>query len=277
MAKRDKPLSLDMDFDEANQRFAQTYPRQLEASKAGAGDDVIAKLTTPEGWGVKASFIAEQGQVRMDAEHYDPRILENMLALEESGFELVPLGEIADVALPSMFTRIWAQDSEHGIPYLNATDLMCYGALGEPSQERFLSMASNVNIENLLLKRGMILLTCSGTIGRVFEVPSELDGWVGTHDIVRITPKDPEMKGYTRAFLSSSFAQTQILSHTHGGQIDHITDAQVKECLVPLLPENLREKIAKQMNDAEDLREKAMGLIRDSMTVLNGAMKNAKK
>ena len=277
MTKREKPLSLDMDFDEAIQRLAQTDPRQLEASQAGAGDSAIARLTTPEGWGVKASYIAEQGQVRMDAEHYDPRILENMEALESSGFELVELGDIAEVSLPSMFTRIWAQDEEYGIPYLNATDLMCYGALGKPSQKRFLSKASNVRIENLVLKKGMILLTCSGTIGRVFEVPAELDGWVGTHDIVRITPNDPLMKGYIRAFLSSTFAQTQILSHTHGGQIDHITDAQVRECLIPLIPEESRQRIARQMNRAEELREQAMGLVRDSMSVLHGAMNDAKK
>ena len=58
--------------------------------------------------------ILEQGNVRLDAEHYDPRITQNMQTLTGSRHDLIPLSEIADVYLPSMFTRIWADDAEHG-------------------------------------------------------------------------------------------------------------------------------------------------------------------
>lgn len=224
---------------------------------------------------MKTSIIAQQGNVRMDAEHYDPSITRNMEALSNSKFELVPLSELADVILPSMFTRIWADDSEHGIPYINATDLMSYGALGQPAQKRYLSYASNVKIDPLLLKQGTILITCSGTIGRVFEVPAEMDGWVGTHDIVRIIAHDPKLKGYIRAFLSSKFAQTQILSHTHGGQIDHITDAQVGSCLIPLIGDTRMAEISAQVDEAERMRQMATKLINSSMDSISEELENA--
>ena len=79
-------------------------------------------------------------------------------------------------------------------------------------------------------------MTCSGTIGRVFYVPKRLDGWVATHDLIRIIPKGDSLAGYLYAWLSQPDAQTQILSHTHGGQIDHVTDKQVGTVLVPRLP-----------------------------------------
>ena len=49
MAKREKPLALDMEFGEAMQRFAETGPKQTDASQAGVDGSLIAKLTLPEG------------------------------------------------------------------------------------------------------------------------------------------------------------------------------------------------------------------------------------
>jgi len=166
-----------------------------------------------------------------------------------------------------MFTRIWAQDSDYGVPYLNATDLMSYFALGVPAQERYLSYASAVKMEPLIVRKGMILITCSGTIGRVFDVPSALDGWAGTHDIVRITPHDPNMKGFLRAYLASRFAQIQILSHTHGGQIDHVTGDQVASCLVPELAPTQIAHISKAADKSDKMRN-------DGVKYMNNALSN---
>ncbi|MEQ3678955.1 hypothetical protein [Pseudophaeobacter sp.] len=232
--------------------------------------DLISKLTTPSGWGVSVSDIATQSGKRMDAEHYDPAVMENTAQLSALGVPLAPLADFADVSLPSMFTRIWAQDSKYGIPYLNATDLMSYFALGVPAQERYLSRASNVKMAPLIVKKEMILVTCSGTIGRVFDVPPDLDGWAGTHDIVRITPHKPELKGFLRAYLASSFAQIQILSHTHGGQIDHVTGDQVASCMVPRLDYDAMLKISKSAAKADKMRSNGVKQMNNVLFDLSG-------
>lgn len=232
--------------------------------------DLIRKLTTPFGWGVSVNEIATQSGKRMDAEHYDPAVMENNAKLSAIGVSLSPLSDFADVHLPSMFTRIWAQDSKYGIPYLNATDLMSYFALGVPAKERYLSLASNVKMEPLIVKKEMILITCSGTIGRVFDVPDALDGWAGTHDIIRITPHKPELKGFLRAYLASSFAQIQILSHTHGGQIDHVTGDQVASCLVPQLDSETILRISKSATKADKMRSSGVKKMNDVLFELSG-------
>lgn len=232
--------------------------------------DLIRQLTTPSGWGVSVNDIATQSGKRMDAEHYDPAVMENNARLNALGVTLAPLSDFADVHLPSMFTRIWAQDSKYGLPYLNATDLMSYFALGVPAQERYLSLASNVKMDPLIIKKEMILLTCSGTIGRVFDVPAALDGWAGTHDIVRITPHKPELKGFLRAYLASSFAQVQILSHTHGGQIDHVTGDQVASCLVPQIDSETILRISKLAAKADKMRSSGVILMNDVLSDLSG-------
>lgn len=88
-----------------------------------------------------------------------------------------------------------ATDRKHGLPYLNATDLLSLMALGVPARQRYLSCETETDIDALVIREGMLLLTCSGTIGRVFYVPSRLDGWAATHDLIRIVPAQPEMAG----------------------------------------------------------------------------------
>lgn len=236
--------------------------------------DLIRSLTTPKGWGVSVDAISKQDQIRMDAEHYEPGIMANQARLKALGVNLAPLSDFADVELPSMFSRIWAQDAQHGVPYLNATDLMSYYALGVPAQERYLSYASDVKMPPLIVRKGMILLTCSGNIGRVFDVPDELDGWAGTHDLVRIIPHNPKMKGFLRAYLTSKFAQIQILSHTHGGQIDHVTGDQVASCLVPELDAATIREISQVADKSDQMRNTGVRTMRDALTKLSKALTN---
>lgn len=222
---------------------------------------LIRELTLPKGWAVPLTDVVGQKQVRLDAEHYDPLVIENNERLQGLGFKLAPLSEFADVRLPGMFTRIWAKDRQYGVPYINATDLMSYFALGVPAQERFLSHASQVKMDGLIIRQGMILISCSGTIGRVFDVPEALDGCAGTHDIVRIIPHKPETRGFLRAYLTSALAQIQILSHTHGGQIDHVTDQQVGSCLVPVLPDSAVKRISELADKADAMRAQGLALL----------------
>ena len=224
----------------------------------------ITTPTHPQGWGVSMGSILEEEGIRLDAEHYDLKIMDNMDILAGSQRKLEPLSSLAKIDLPGQFVRIWAKDSEHGLPYMNATDLMSFIALGKPAQMRYLSEASDVDINRLIVHEGMILVTCSGTIGRVFEVPKALNGWAGTHDIVRVIPKDPDMKGYLRVYLASRYAQIQILSHTHGGQIDHVTATQVGSCLVPILSEEQMSTISVRMNDAKRMRQESARILTES-------------
>ncbi len=256
----------------------------LDSGQAGAAEQretaahyetLIRDLTLPQGWSVAVDEIIAQPQVRLDAEHYDPLVRANHKALSALGYDLVPLSEFASIRLPGLFTRIWAKDDGHGLPYINATDLMSYFALGMPAQERFLSFASQVNMSNLILRQGMILLTCSGTIGRVFDVPPALDGVAGTHDIVRIIPHEPHFRGFLRAYLTTRWAQIQILSHTHGGQIDHVTDQQVASCLVPRLPDKVVRDISRRVDEADAGRSASLAALEGLVGDLNEALTNA--
>ncbi len=229
-----------------------------DPSKADVDEDPIAV----ESWSVPVTEIFSHAGVRLDATHFNPQTAKIIDALRKFGVDLDPLSRLATVELRSQFARIWATDRKHGVPYLNATDLLSLLSLGVPSGgTRYLSHATKTNIDNLIVREGWLLMTCSGTIGRVFYVPKRLDGWAATHDLIRIVPNEASMTGYLYAWLGTPAAQAQILSHTHGGQVDHVTDDQVAGVLVPRLPSDEVNRINADVIKALRTREKAIAAL----------------
>jgi type I restriction enzyme M protein len=89
-------------------------------------------------------------------------------------------------------------------------------------------------IERLRLRRGMILLTRSGTVGRVIYATSYHDGAVGTEDLIRVVIEDDALRGYTFQFLLSQMGQHQLRANIYGGIVDHIEPRHVKDILIPI-------------------------------------------
>ena len=242
--------------------------------KSGGGPSALADLAEIA-WTVEVGRILSDPALRFDASHYDPAVDAVVRRLETTGLPLARLSDLATLRLPGQFARIWARDAEHGVPYLNATDLLSLFALGTPAAApRFLSRESETDIESLVIRRGWILMTCSGTIGRVFAVPKRLDGWAATHDLVRIIPP-PGMAGYLYAWCSTPAARTQILSHTHGGQIDHVTEDQVARLLVPRLPADRTLEIDRAVVEALEARELALERLVEAWSGLSSVTDDA--
>ena len=155
-------------------------PKELDAIT----DKVLAyrppaqrALSQPEAWSLSIDRIFEESGLRLDAARFNPELDFCMDGLESLGVPLEPLDKLANLQLPGRFERVWAKDAKHGVPYLNATDLLSLFAVGLPTKNRFLSRQSDVDMDSLIIRQNWLLMTCSGTIGRVFHVPGRLDGW----------------------------------------------------------------------------------------------------
>ena len=220
---------------------------------------LMPETSPAKNWSLSVDRVFAQDRMRFDASFFDPVVDAHVDSLE--GYRTDRLSELANIVLPGRFERVWAIDDEHGKPYLNATDLLTLFSLGVPSQVRYLSPESDTDLDALLIREGWLLLTCSGTIGRVYHVPARLDGWAATHDLIRIIPKSPDMTGYLYAWCMTEVAQAQILSHTHGGQINHVTDEQVGELLVPRLHGHPAKRLNERVVDALADRERALNTL----------------
>jgi hypothetical protein len=92
-------------------------------------------------------------------------------------------------------------------------------------------------IGKLYLERGMILITDSGTIGRVIYASAYHDGAVGTNNLIRVVIEDKILRGYVYQFLQSKLGQNQLKANVYGAIVDHIEPDDVKKILVPI-PKN---------------------------------------
>ena len=217
-------------------------------------------------WSVSVNEVlrgGDSGDLRLDAPYFDPEVTDPVVFLQECGTDLCRLEDLASLDLPGRFPRIWAQDSGHGIPYFNATDLITITALGSASPERFISRESETDLDQLIVRKESLVMTCSGTIGRVYCVTDRIDGWVATHDLIRIRPKT-DISGFLLAWLSTPVAKAQIHRPVYGSQVDHINAHHISGLLVPTLPEAQTRAINRSVLDALAARERALDALLNS-------------
>ena len=229
-----------------------------------------AHETAPQvtAWEVSAREILADTGIRMDALHFNRPAKEALDSIRAQGIDLTPLSEWADVVWPDWYSRIMADSPDYGLPYVNAQELLRILSLAvEPQAMRFISKASEVDLKTVALRRDTLLLTRSGTIGRVFYVSRLMEGWIATDDLLRINPHQPATAGFLYSWFRQPPAQKQILAHTYGGQINHVTDEQIATVLVPCLPDEAIAHIDAGVRKAVQMRDAALTALIDSWSV----------
>lgn len=153
------------------------------------------------------------------------------------------------------FKRIYTPNPSLGWPYLSASETL----LPILPKRRFLAKSQvPTNPEKYFVKDGWILLTCSGTIGKLRLATPIFDGFFVTHDIIRIVPK--RESGYLYAFLASEYGQVLLEKGRYGGPIKHLEPHHIENLPVPLLPDDIRKKIDREVRRAWSVRDEASNL-----------------
>lgn len=120
-------------------------------------------------------------------------------------------------------------------------------------------------IEKLYMKRGMILITDSGTVGRTAFATAYHDGAVGTNNLIRVVIEDEALRGYVYQFLASRLGQDQLRANIYGAIVDHIEPDHVKAIQVPLPTDrDMIERIGLPVIKAMELQELAFAEMQES-------------
>ena len=199
--------------------------------------------------------------MRFDAEHYNKITLAADERLDASGWTLERLGDVtANIFIPPRFKRVYVDD-QHGIPFLQGTHLPHF----KPADVKFLSTTAHKNLDHLLIRQGWVLVTRSGTIGRIALTSQHWDGWAASEHIVRIVPRADGFcpSGYIYAWLSSPFGQAQF-NEVYGAVVDEITAEHVAGIRIPVPSTPEERAIVSQINEnalrAMEARERALSL-----------------
>lgn len=188
------------------------------------------------------------------------------------------LEEVAYPFLPHRFKRPYVKSSSDGVHLLQGSHI----ALIKPLGIKYIWNKMK-NLQSYIVKRNWLLVTCSGTIGKLSMVREQWNGWAATNHLLRIVPnetkKPPENNihpGYLNVFLLSVYGQVQFQSRIYGGVVDEIGEAgELVNDIFILKPKDKRieNKIGDIVFQAYDKRDKANQLEKDAINILESKIK----
>lgn len=192
------------------------------------------------------NVIASNLKNRLDASFHKPIVNFIISYIKNKGFELTSLGDnkiSKKIILPGRFKRVYV-DSSHGTPFFGGKQIFEL----DPLDKKFLSNVHHSDRikEQLTLQENMVLVTCSGTIGKVTITPKHWEGMAANQHIIRIVPAQNEIAGYIYAWLDTDYGNELIRRFTYGAVVDEIDDKQLAQVQIPLLENKLLQQ---EIND----------------------------
>ena len=111
-------------------------------------------------------------------------------------------------------------------------------------------------IAAIRVHRGDIVITRSGSIGRVAYITQKFDNAIFSDDLIRIRIADEDLRFYVLSFLQTKFAQDQMLRNEYGAIQQHLEPEHIRDILVPLPDDRAKiNTLAEAMRKANVARE----------------------
>ena len=139
-----------------------------------------------------------------------------------------------------------------------------------PKPSAYISDLTQADIDALKVKKGQVLLTCSGTIGNCTYVRNTLDDLVFSHDLIRIEPKN--YNGFIYAFLKSKTGFAVVNTNPYGAVIKHIEPKHLNHIPIPNPPPILKQAIHDLIEESFKLRDESNDLMDEAQALLIDAL-----
>jgi type I restriction enzyme, S subunit len=122
-------------------------------------------------------------------------------------------------------------------------------------------------------ERGDVLISCSGTVGRVATVPKGLE-CVMVRSAALVKPDSTRLSGrYAQYFLQSAAGQNQIVASLNQGAQANLFLNHIQSLCIPLPPDRAeQEAIAEALSDADALIKSLEQLIAKKRNLKHGAL-----
>jgi type I restriction enzyme S subunit len=208
---------------------------------------------------------------RLDVSYHLPIVKAIIEHFAKFASEIVTLKDSrlsSRIFLPGRFKRVYVGEGQ-GTVFFGGKQIQ---NLDPSIEHKFLSTKYHSNrIKNeLILKEGEILVSRSGTIGKVALVPKHWEGWAASEDLIRIVPLNEQTGGFLYVYLSSQYGQILLKRFTYGSVQDHIEDIHLAEVEVPLLKNvSIQDKIGYLALKANKLRYEAYKLEQQALAIVN--------
>ncbi len=194
---------------------------------------------------------------RLDCQPYLAGALETKILLERLALPKEPLGTLTTgheggIYNGPQFRRVYVEAAEFGVPFVGSSSML----YSDFSHLPYLSKdeAHSNRLKYLELKRGMTLISCSGTIGKTVYVQPSVEGmWSSQHVMKVVADVSKVPAGYLYAYLSSKFGVPLLVSGTYGSIIQSIEPEHISNLPVPRFGKKLESTVAAKMEKSADL------------------------
>jgi type I restriction enzyme S subunit len=181
------------------------------------------------------------GELRFDAFYYAGGGRMARQQLERAGVPLQRLDEVAEPPFMGLrFARYYVMDPEYGVPFLGPSEMQLAELNGLP----MVSRVRTPHLDELRIREGWVLISRSGAIGNFAYVREDMDGLIGSDDLIRIVPKSGGAPGgYLFTYLTSDIGIAMLRRSTYGAVIQHIEPHHIADLPVPRLGAATEEAI----------------------------------
>ncbi|AYZ35190.1 restriction endonuclease subunit S [Chryseobacterium indologenes] len=173
---------------------------------------------------------------------------------------------VQDIYTGGIFRRLFVEREEFGLPYISAQHMMNSNPL---EIAKIISKKHTPRQEDMTLRTNQILVSCAGTVGNVRLIDEDLDGIIGSQDIIRVISDNSKFPyGYIYAFLASPTAYNYIQSYIYGTVVPRIEPKTLANLPVPNLSKIQQQKIHDYIVEASKLRVEANRLLKQAINYI---------
>ena len=183
---------------------------------------------------------------------------------EGDDFEIHRLGDLANVYNGPRFKRPYADLGVKSGPNIRKyftgtalTQLNCDNVKYLDSSKA--SPQVKKQLEALTIYKGYILVSDSGTLGRVTYALQQHDGHVATNNLIRIVVDDLSLRGYLYEFLQSELGQSLMLKNAYGTNQEHLEPDVIAEIPIPVPKDgSIIDRIGKSVIESIECLERSI-------------------
>ncbi|MEM3507346.1 MAG: restriction endonuclease subunit S, partial [Candidatus Bathyarchaeia archaeon] len=208
----------------------------------------MIKHEYPFKWVILKSHLLDE-EKRINAFSYSLeslQVLQILEKLKKENINIATFHEFCDkIFYPSRFKRTYAKD---GSLFLSSKDILNFVLTGKK--------VKNLD-KDYLVQKNWILVTRSGSVGRVVLTNKNFDNVGVSEHVIRVIPRQNIPVGYLYAYLSSNLGQSLLVRKIFGGVVKEIEPFHISNIPIPLLRESDIKEIDKKIIEAHKLREEA--------------------
>lgn len=184
--------------------------------------------------------------------------------------EFTSLGELTEyIYTGGIFKRIFVNKIHNGIPYISGQHILHSNPL---EYAKLISKKYTPRQEDMTLRDGQILVSCAGTVGNVRLITEDIDGTIGSQDIIRVIANNSKCPvGFIYAYLASPTSFNYIQSYIYGSVVPRISPETLAELPIPIFPKHLISDVNELIINAYSLRVAANKLLKKTIIDLESS------